>query len=453
MSKVFQNTRFLCTSTQRKNVYESFFSQFGISHNEEIEVQPLNPSEAVLLAESSGIEFTDPQSLILETEGVPLKILKFVNKSITVTNNSVKDMNENDQNEPSKFDDFSEKELGFLLHASYPTRINRYNLEFFCSPRDAAFCFNWLKRRKYLVQSTADGDLLLNSDLRQKMRDFHAQEAPQEAEKMSILASVLDAFIDRFPNPNLHWIPINLQVFNACTIDLCKKVFNEVEVEEITEFIDTHQEQFQINQNFFSLDEEAKLVTRRFMEVSDSECMEGLTEKVIKQWENDQNRAEKKKAKMLTEQENFKSEITEIDEQIQAFAQLKENILDNFKRPPSTKPKKVYSFGNSLILIVLGLGTVGASLFSENLGSYHAACGLALTLFGFFWPSVDVRKPKIQGVGAGPKLAIETQHRSLDHRINGLSTRANSIKNSLNQIENDLERISLEGSEPYIIQA
>ena len=197
------------------------------------------------------------------------------------------------------------------------------------------------------------------------MRDFHAQEAPQEAEKMSILASVLDAFIDRFPNPNLHWIPINLQVFNACTIDLCKKVFNEVEVEEITEFIDTHQEQFQINQNFFSLDEEAKLVTRRFMEVSDSECMEGLTEKVIKQWENDQNRAEKKKAKMLTEQENFKSEITEIDEQIQSFAQLKENILDNFKRPPSTKPKKVYSFGNSLILIVLGLGTVGQAYFRK----------------------------------------------------------------------------------------
>ena len=343
-SKVFQNTRFLFTSTQRKSVYESFFSQFGISQIEEIEVQPLNPSEAVLLAESSGIEFTDPQSLILETEGVPLKILKFVNKSITVTNNSVKDMNENDQNEPSKFDDFSEKELGFLLHASYPTRINRYNLEFFCSARDAAFCFNWLKRRKDLVQSTADGDLLLNADLRQKMRDFHAQEAPQEAEKMSILASVLDAFIDRFPNPNLHWIPINLQVFNACTIDLCKKVFNEVEVEEITEFIDTHQEQFQINQNFFSLDEEAKLVTRRFMEVSDSECMEGLTEKVIKQWENDQNRAEKKKAKMLTEQENFKSEITEIDEQIQSFAQLKENILDNFKRPPSTKPKKSLFF-------------------------------------------------------------------------------------------------------------
>ena len=189
------------------------------------------------------------------------------------------------------------------------------------------------------------------------------------------------------------------------------------------------------------------------MEVSDSECMEGLTERVINQWENDQNLAEKKKAKMLSEQENFKSEITEIVEQMQSFGQLKENILDNFRRPPSTKPKKVYSFGNSLILIVLGLGTVGGSLFSENLGSYHAACGLALTLFGFFWPSVDIRKPKIQGVGAGPKLAIETQHRSLDHRINGLSTRANSIKNSLNQIENDLERISREGNEPYIIQA
>ena len=29
-------------------------------------------------------------------------------------------------------DAFSEKELSHLLFASYPTRINRYNLEFFC---------------------------------------------------------------------------------------------------------------------------------------------------------------------------------------------------------------------------------------------------------------------------------------------------------------------------------
>ena len=127
-SKVFQNTRFLFTSTQRKNVYESFFSQFGISQIEEIEVKPLDPSETVLLAESSGIEFTDPQSLILETEGVPLKILKFVNKSITVTNNSVKDMNENDQNEPSKFDDFSEKELGFCFMRLTPPELTATTL-------------------------------------------------------------------------------------------------------------------------------------------------------------------------------------------------------------------------------------------------------------------------------------------------------------------------------------
>ena len=115
------------------------------------------------------------------------------------------------------------------------------------------------------------------------------------------------------------------------------------------------------------------------------------------------------------------------------------------------KPKKVYSFTTSFLLIVLGLGTVGISLFSDSFGVYHSACGLALSLFGFFWPIVEIKKPKAESSGAKPNLAIETQHRSLDHRIRGLANRATSINHMLKQIEEDLNVIDRGLDEPYLL--
>ena len=65
--------------------------------------------------------------------------------------------------------------------------------------------------------------------------------------------------------------------------------------------------------------------------------------------------------------------------------------LDNFRNPKRLRPKKSYSFTTSRSLLLIGLGTVAASLLSENIGSYHAACGLALTFLGFFWPNVELK--------------------------------------------------------------
>ena len=125
--------------------------------------------------------------------------------------------------------------------------------------------------------------------------------------------------------------------------------------------------------------------------------------------------------------------------------------MKDFENPIQAKTQKIYSFSSSSLLIVLGLGTIGASLFSDLIGSYHAACGIALTLFGFFWPSVEVKKQKVQNVGGGPKLAIETQHRSMDHRIKGLANRANFINSSLEQLSKDIEGLNQGINEPYFL--
>ena len=56
------------------------------------------------------------------------------------------------------------------------------------------------------------------------------------------------------------------------------------------------------------------------------------------------------------------------------------------------------------------------------------------------------------GGGAnGPKLAIETQQRSLDHRIVGLKNRVGSMSGSIKRISSELDRVNNEVSEPYII--
>ena len=98
----------------------------------------------------------------------------------------------------------------------------------------------------------------------------------------------------------------------------------------------------------------------------------------------------------------------------------------------------------------MGIGTVGLSLFVDSLGSYHAACGLAITLFGFFWPNIESKKQAFQSANNAPKLAIETQQRSLAHRISGLSSRVSSIQTNLESLNNDLGLLEQGMNAPYI---
>lgn len=450
-SKFFQNTRFLLSSEKSMAHFEAFFASFGFSKPQEIQLFPLNESECIKLAQSKGITIIEGKFLKKQSGGIPSKLLKLLNNSSNLTSNGNLKMSESQKKNTIHPDAFSEKELSHLLFASYPTRINRYNLEFFCSPKEAAFSFNWLKRKPNIARNAGDGDLFLDEDLRRQMREFHKQEEPEEADRMDVLASVLDAFIELFPDPNSHWIPMSLQLFNSFSKELCGKIFSEVENEEILAFLETHAEQFERSGKFYRMNEESKLVTKRFIEVSEAQLDEELPEKIKRQWDLDQDKASEKKSKMELEQQNFQVEIGDIESQINSLASVKENLMQDFKNPAQNKPKKIYSFSSSSLLIVLGLGTIGASLFSDLIGSYHAACGIALTLFGFFWPSVEVKKPKVANVGAGPKLAIETQHRSMDHRIKGLANRANFINSSLEQLSKDIEGVNQGMNEPYLL--
>ena len=224
-----------------------------------------------------------------------------------------------------------------------------------------------------------------------------------------------------------------------------------MEYEEILDFLENHDAQLEKFGKFYRMNENSKLVTKRFIEVSGAQLDEELVGKIQDQWNLDQNRASEKKLKLEQEQKNFQLEIGDIETQINSLASVKEDLMKNFKNPIQAKPKKIYSFRSSSLLIVLGLVTIGASLLSDLIGSYHAACGIALTLFGFFWPSVEVKKPNVQNVGVGPKLAIETQHRSMDHRIKGLANRANFINSTLEQLSKDIEGVNQGMNEPYVL--
>ena len=154
---------------------------------------------------------------------------------------------------------------------------------------------------------------------------------------------------------------------------------------------------------------------------------------------------EQEKATLLTEEEEAKNQIKSLDE-------LKEKLVGDFRKPQKTKAKREYSVGSSPLLIALGVVTIGASLFSDSIGSYYAAAGLILTLLGFFWPSVEIKKASSKGSSTnGPNLAIETQQRSLDHRIVGLKNRVGSMSGSIKRISSELDRVNTDVSEPYII--
>ena len=146
----------------------------------------------------------------------------------------------------------------------------------------------------------------------------------------------------------------------------------------------------------------------------------------------------------------MEQEIDEIKEQITHFSKMRDQLIEDSNNPNAYRQKKNFAFSLSLPLIILGLITIGASLFSESIGSYHAACGLFLTFIGFFWPNVELQKPEFQTAGGKPKLAIETQQRSFNHRISGLVNRASSLKESLSDVAENLDSLETGSRTPYL---
>ena len=129
-----------------------FFSRFGFDKTSEINLPPLTAEQCVQFAKSSGHEISNGEDYRTKSQGNPLKLLNILKKPTTIKIEENNVMSNIDKNITPNFSEFSEKELNYLLFASYPSVVNRYNLEFFCTAREAAFCFNWLKRQKKLAQ-------------------------------------------------------------------------------------------------------------------------------------------------------------------------------------------------------------------------------------------------------------------------------------------------------------
>jgi hypothetical protein len=141
-SSLFKKCRFLFSAKILTEKIEQFFSRFGFDKTSEITLSPFTAEQCVQFAKFSGYEISNGEDYRTKSQGNPLKLLNIFKKPSIILQNESNAMSNNDKKTTPTFSDFSEKELNYLLFASYPSVVNRYNLEFFCSPRDAAFSYN-----------------------------------------------------------------------------------------------------------------------------------------------------------------------------------------------------------------------------------------------------------------------------------------------------------------------
>ena len=452
-SKAFKGARFLFTSDALSEREKAFFDAFGFEKMNMVEIEPVpakkeaSKSEPVIptLASDTVVPLTEKKQPD-ENSPKPLKKNTLPARVMIVSNLDTMDIREAE----NFLSSFKNEELSYLFLSSYPTRVSRYTLEHFASDRDAALSYNWLKRAKSLHSISAFGDLLLNEDLRVAARTVHASKFEEIADKWSTLAQVLDTFQGHFPLNSTHWIPINLQLIESFNQRMLKQLFAGDELSDVLEFVEQHKDVFIEKENRLSLSDETKLIIRRYLELSERTCLPGLSDRIREIWLKDQEHYKIQRAKMLEEKESITSEIEGTLKQVTSLKQLKDNLVQNSRNPNRNKPDRTYTFSTSRALIVIGLGTVGASLLSDGVGSYHAACGLALTLFGFFWPNVEVKRPALATVGTGTNLAIETQQRSLNHRVGSLSNRIGVMKGNLDAVELQLSKLGDSPPLPYL---
>lgn len=441
---VFSNTRFLFTSEECEDIFKSFFDQFGFEKvryfkfvpDEDLKPQvDINPS--VNTTHSENYDSNESKRLINK------KLSSKLGDNFMLEEDSISKYN-------SYLDSLSSEEKAHLFLASYPSKISRYSLEHFTDARTAALCYNWLKRQKSLTTEDNEGALILVTELRQFLQFTHSETDPSLSSKWGEISSVLNIFFNTFPFQADHFVAINLQIFAYYTDHLLKSLFNVDELNDIKTFMSRNESLIHEHDTGFSLTDDAKLIIRRYMEISEKKPIDGLSDRVEELWTHDNIAFGKKHSRMDEEKQNLTDDIKNALSQVSQLKELKDTLLENFRNPKRLRPKKSYSFTTSRSLLLIGLGTVAASLLSENIGSYHAACGLALTFLGFFWPNVELKTETAGGVGANSSLAIETQQRSLSHRITSLCNRVEVMNKNLNDVEISLKKLGDVPPLPYL---
>jgi hypothetical protein len=453
-SKAFKGTRFVFSCESITDREKSFFDQFGFEKIHLVEIDP--PSKK---ATSKNVIEQPPAPVLSST---PIPEPKIPNESVSpkvLKKNTLPAKLIYDNSYSGKMDldmakqhlsSFSEEEKNYLFLASYPCRISKYTLEHFVKAREAALAFNWLSRQKSLYRKHPSGDLILDNDLRIAARTFHTNANAEIAENWGTLSTVLDSFHEKFPTDSLHWIPINLQLLESFNKRILRNLFSEDQLTGLYQFIEQSEAEFDEKGDNLCFCEDTKQLIRRYLELTGRPTLAGLEDRIRDLWLKDQAYYNSQKEKMGKERADVTAEIESTLGQVAQLKELRDNLMENFRNPKRNKAERVYSFTTSRLLLVIGLATVGASLLSESIGSYHAACGLALTLFGFFWPNVETKRPAFATEGPRSNLAIETQQRSLNHRVGSLSNRIQVMKGNLDAVEKQLAKLGNSPPPPYL---
>ena len=206
---------------------------------------------------------------------------------------------------------------------------------------------------------------------------------------------------------------MNLQLFNSFNHKMIRQLFVGDQIDEITKFVEQNPHIFTEDNNNLSLIDDGKAVIRRYMEISERTPFPQLDNAIRELWLNDIENYNSKKSKLEEEKQNIIAEIEDTIKQVANIKETKDGLIENLRNPKKNRQEKVYSFTSSAILIAIGIVTIGASLLTDGIGAYHAACGIALTAFGFFWPNVEIKRAALAGNSGNSNLAIETQQRSL----------------------------------------
>lgn len=448
-SPSFTASRFIFSANQKTSEVSDFFSRFGFDKVHEFIFGGLsNPADTKTIERPS----EKSNEAIIDPETTPVGGNQHPTSQSTPASSGVDETGTQSKLEQAKeaLSVFSKEHKHYITLASYAGKISRYNLEFFCPTRDAALCYNWLKRQSNLCEKTANGDLFLREELKQFSRLLHTHKNLEQSEKWSTLSSVLDAFYKSFKDQNTHWIPINLHQLTWFNNGLLEELFDEEQYAAIKSFHESEENAFVCEDGRTSLSEENKLLTSRLLELSHLEPFPGLAEKANEVWLRDSEKSSNKRIRLENEKKNLISDVEGVVQEVTNLGAMKEKLSEEFKKPGSLRSERILSFSSSLLLIIIGLGTIGLSLMSQSLGSYHAACGLGLTLFGFFWPSVELRRAQSADSIISSPLSIEAQQRSTDHRISNLNNRLKVMKGNLEDLDGQIAKLGDKSGVPYV---
>ncbi|MBC8348972.1 MAG: ATP-binding protein [Verrucomicrobia bacterium] len=420
-----------------------------------LKLRPLRSAECAEIASLLGSTAPDGENLRTLSGGNPGRLLQILKNAPTTGMNSDAPMNANEEQKASlsSLDGFSPEETEYLFRAAYLPVVSKDSLGLFCNPREASLSFNWIKNAGNLAEILPGNALALLQDVRDQALSLHARLRPEESAEWSSRAESHLAFEELFPNPRSRWIPIRLSSFQCFDTKVLTKLFGDDEGVSMIEFVGQNPEVFEDHLGFYKFRPEALGIVSRYKTLSSREEEdESLLALITETWVQRKSESESKRNDLEAERENIHSELTGIDKKIDTLNGLKENLLHSFLNPGSRKPRRNISLSVAPALVILGLTTIGVSLaFRDFLGPYHAAAGIALALFGFFWPSTKWQSQhQIAESGGMDRFAIETQQRMLGHKLMGLNTRKGRLRISIGEIDEGIEHLDLSLQQPYI---